>query len=226
MEVRGTREWIERWGWGFSDSPERAAQEALYARMAQEAEARQSAASAGLGEAYRLALHGTPPEEPSEGEPVYAAPDDDRLGCWGPAYRATASPVDAVWGPGEFAAIMQALDGQGRLQHADPRMIALDSEWSHCMADAGFPDIPHQSLVQSVWLDKAYPVEGAALQPGASHARMEIVMTLADFDCRQAIGFDDREREIRVEVENRILAENQESVDALLALVQTVRPGS
>lgn len=93
-------------------------------------------------------------------------------------------------------------------------------EWSHCMADAGFPDIPHQSLVQSVWLDKAYPVEGAALQPGASHARMEIVMALADFDCRQAIGFDDREREIRVEVEN------QESVDALLALVQTVRPGS
>ena len=114
-------------------------------------------------------------------------------------------------------------DGRIWVVRSTWRMVALDAEWSHCMADAGFPDIEQQAAVQTTWLQMAYPEDAPFSEPGDDLIALEIQLALADFDCRAATGFDEREREIRLDIENRLLAENRAVVDELLALVQSVR---
>lgn len=210
------REWLAQYGWGFVDNPEKRIDEEFYESIARPWNP--SALTPAEDEARILALYG-PPSEDSE----VPAPLTER-GCWGQAQSRAGSPEEIVWESAEFAALMSdVLVAQTRVQPSDPRMVALDAEWSHCMADAGFPDIEQQAAVQTTWLQMAYPEDAPFSEPGDDLIALEIQLALADFDCRDATGFDEREREIRLDIENRLLAENRAVVDELLALVQSVR---
>ena len=177
-------------------------------------------------EAWDIALNG-PAEDLGPADRSRAGWNEYMLtrGCAGQAevQAQLASPLFALSHNAEFAALFDAIDGIESIVRDQPEWARLNADWSHCMADAGYPGLntPTDALVPFVNEYASTRVmihlqqqngtpnaEGGAALLADLQAR-EIAIALTDFDCRLTTNYDARAAELRFDMETQFVNDNR-----------------
>lgn len=133
--------------------------------------------------AYDAALYGTGTDV-AESDVVY---DWEQEGCLGAAYHEATEGADEVMRDERFTALFEAVDTVQTEVDASPAVLALQSEWSDCMADAEFPDLESPVVArQSVQEQLTAEADLAELR---GH---EVALAVADLGCRESTSYDQR----------------------------------
>ena len=226
----GTRDWVARRGYdlsgGMMEGPEREA----WIRSTEANDARPLSVdpnkaiydqlSEGTQAAYDLALHGPPyvegQEERDEDTPWSLA---DGCSIWASfvqhADRDAARFADyddlmqRMW-----AATWRDLD-------AHPRMVELTTAWAHCMADAGHVYTSPTNAWESVYevMQGTPGPNGDPYTTSDEVKALEISVALADFDCKEAVRWDDERESVIDEVEAQFLEDNKAEIDEYIDYV-------
>lgn len=179
------------------------------------------------------------------GEHGYQDPNPDPSGgCSGPAYAQYPQEFGSAYDPyRDLAFSMSELIWRG--VYDDPRLVALNAEWSECMLNAGVDMAPPEEYgpVQEPGPYDAYdlalmtPADGSAVQwpaPGAPAkdipldrqylvgSAAERQIALADYDCRKSTDYVDRFVDILVAVESEFVAQHKDELDAMVAAASGV----
>jgi len=136
----------------------------------------------------------------------------------------------------EFDDIWTAMaDFQDNLRR-NGAFVEVESDWIHCVADAGFPGFTSPSQMHQSFLDRMngatnrwnmdvfyYGDAAGPLTDFPAFAELwdiEVEMALASFDCRLATDFYARQAEITREAELQFIADNRPRLDALIAAAE------
>lgn len=152
---------------------------------------------------------------------VAALDGDGRTpGCQQTAYEEVLAGQNAFQTDPRFEALRDELTALWNRVDTDPRVIRLNADWADCMADAGYPDLATpadpSSLVFSI--TQGVPPDGSIeYREKTLPARdFEVDVALADFDCRDALRFEDAYTRVRVEYEEDVAARFKSDIEALL----------
>lgn len=229
----GTKEFAEEYGYGITTSP---MQEEMIEEDPEEwVDPNQEyveAMSETEREAYYAALYGEQTyEEPLEGEEVEY--NWEEAGCSGRAQQeANALGVD----PEQMSALEEDMTAMWEAMQSDPRMAALNEEWSSCLADAGFPgyttfgdaeqDFSERAnkVYEDMWEDVTeelteadyLAMEEEAQRRLAELTSAEIETAVADFECRESVRWDAVSREVNLEYEQEFVDTHKAELDALV----------
>ena len=189
-------------------------------------------------QAYYAAMYGEQSfdETDPEAEVEY---DWETAGCQGRAQHEVYEGANGME-EDEFTALQDEMNTMYESSMTDPRLADVNSEWASCMADAGYPGFSAvgdaensiHDQVNALWED-AYPsdptqMEGMteedymAIQEGideqlADITPVEIETAVADFDCREKVGYDKVQREVSVEYQQEFVDAHKAELDAWLA---------
>lgn len=171
--------------------------------------------------AYYQALLGADQSLDDQGRPNAEMPGDPQS-CWEQAATEvwgdqSASPAsDQV-----LAAFAPLLDQIAAIEDqiaADPRMVAENTAWSTCMADAGFPGYTDLNAPQSDVAARARDVMGTAMDPAnadpdelADLQHFEIAIATADNRCRE--GYGDTYWQVRHDIETRFVEQHRTELE-------------
>lgn len=214
---RASREWAEQYGYGFAPPRE---DDSVRLGPAEDPNlAIQAAMSQTQQSEYFIALMGTwHRDHPQGGAPEDYGEEMDwtQFGCTGRAqlevYR--AGPEADV----TYTALREEVDRiETEVVPTHPKVVAADAEWSECMSDAGYPGYARQLDAEDQWFEHYMDTGGGGGEVGpdglvlgqAEQAEEERALATADWDCRDATGYDD----VVARVRN---AAQQEYVDAHL----------
>jgi len=212
--AQGTREWVERYGFGiwtpvtdeagafeFSSEPSTERREYLAAMSPTELEA------------YHAALWGPVTKEHPDGSVTRSG------GCMAVGYDGIGDQDEYLAQVREEAiAFLTALDG-------DPAFGELDARWSECMAAEGMsfaaPFRARESLSEG--LDELF--EQAAIDGTdpfgspevAERAVQEKQVALADLDCRESLDYDRQHKIVAHELQAGYVEAHREDLDLLVA---------
>ena len=206
----GTREFAQTYGYGVWTDPWQpqtlgpAPEDWVDRNLAA-----QNAMSPAEWDAYLYALSGIEPGQ------FYSV---DSGGC-----HTWANDQVFVWADteGQFAALNHEIELIATNVLADSRVLALDSEFSHCMADAGFPGhitagSPRASVSQE-WRELVSRGGGARnIAPSRTQDFIteEIALAVADHDCRRALQVDELHETVRHELEARFVVMHGSELEA------------
>lgn len=192
---------------GFDYTPVPFVEESVYIRPTTRAEFEQQ----GYGRFYHRA--GTSVEvtpEPDEAESELSAAElAARSEVFERCRDSSWELVNNGWSEPR-SSIQEALDDLNALIAADERTIALDRQWSACMAEGGWVagrpqevlDLSERLLPEA--LTEEEMVEGLA---------KEVKIAVADFDCKEPLV--DKYLEVRADHERAFIAENQAALFAI-----------
>ncbi|WGD37380.1 hypothetical protein [Lysinibacter sp. HNR] len=194
--------------------------------------------SEGEQEAYYLALHGEPVEEPREedleegSEPVVSEYDWETAGCYGKASHEVQGTEDPSQDP-EYKDLFDELYSLYSKSTQDPKVIKAQQEWANCMADAGYPDLKEQGDAQNLVQEKQSALYGYADAPeGTSEEwepslptveqqdevkEYEIQVAVADFKCGEKTNSAQVQLDAQFALEEEFIAKNKAKLDAMLA---------
>jgi len=176
-------------------------------------------------EAFALALNG--PEDFSSPQGPSEAEWDEWMktrGCTGQAIvKAMRENPLFLQREDEWIPLFQARDAMEVGIREHPEMVALDQEWSHCMADSGQLGLADPSAARSpFWMEfyttdfeiRSQLEDGTLDEAGAAALRAdlqarEVEIALIDFDCRAATNYEARVNGIRFSVETQFVADNR-----------------
>jgi hypothetical protein len=100
----------------------------------------------------------------------------------------------------------------------DPASLAIEQEWSDCMAGAGQSGLAQRSAAQEKAAQSGDGDNPAAFDGGGPAQRaLEIEIALADFDCAESVDYDSRMRTVTVAAETAFVAQNSAMLEPLLA---------
>lgn len=153
--------------------------------------------------AYDAALYG-------DGTASDAAYDWEKEGCLGAAYHEATDGADEVMRDERFAALFEAVDTVQTEVDTSPAVLALQSEWSDCMADAEFPDLESPVAARRSVQDQL-----AAEADLAELRAHEVALAVADLDCRESTSYDRRYRQELWSAQATVADEFAEEIDAL-----------
>lgn len=227
MEDQNTKEWVTANGYGMftnMEPTEPTTDESADAWVDPNQDYIESLSESGK-EAFYAALYGEMDEtvyEEGDEMPEY---DWTKSGCQGYANH-------EVWGDqdtdlqDEFQPLMDAMNELWEAQTSDPKIKALETGWSSCMADAGFTFKTPEDAYQSVndagsalygWTEdydpEAPPAEPASDEVDALKA-LEIKTALADFNCKQEVKWDETNNEVRFALEEQFMKDHKEELAA------------
>lgn len=236
------REWVEKYGYGAVNYPGRQEMaegqpEASEAPVDPNNEYVQSLTEAEQ-QAFYAALYGAPADESQaedqneDGSYEYHWED---AGCYGWAQHEIQG--DNFWERDEYKPIIEALTTFYSDLQSSPEYAELDSEWSGCMADAGFDGFKTQAeAAQSIYdLINAYYEDmpqddevsdtfGTPDDPEfAQIGEQELPLALADLDCREKTDYRARQLRIQFDLEEQFIADHTEELEALKASVEQGR---
>jgi hypothetical protein len=221
-------EWVRQYGYGVTtrDEPE-VPPDTEKDRLEGDVrnEDYRSALSEGASLAYYTALYGEGALPSSGGESpteVSASGGAQRdAGCYDAGYRSVFPPMTTP----EIDQILRELDIEMIAMADQPAMVALNAEWSECMARAG-----RVSLLSP--LDARALVETAAAGAGAmtetepgvfeivvdeeamQEARaLELDLANEDLACRRATDYDVRTEDIVADIEEAFVDEHRQELD-------------
>src|SRR5690606_10603044 len=105
--------------------------------------------------------------------------------------------------------------------------------WAACMSEVGFPGFTRPELVIDLFIEmlntsydgvewgETADSNGAAQRTiDDRHARMleeEIATALADYDCREKVGYDETERRIRHQLQQEFVDKHKAELEAWVA---------
>lgn len=226
-----SRDWVAQYGYGFVNYPGRDDQPVdtgeewtdpnqEYVESLSESEQT----------AYFEALHG-----PTLSEEEYAEQEESgefeydwtTAGCYGAAsneiYGEDPSSAD------EHQPLLDAMSALYEEAQAHPDMVELDAAWSSCMADAGHSGFSTQQDAQNSIMDEQNAFyenqepseDGEWVEPDFTElGELEIEVALADFDCRDEVGYSDQQLDVQFELEERFIEEHKAELDAYLASIE------
>ena len=212
--ARGSREFAERFGFGISH---RGALPGSQSSVTSEEIDPNREYVAAMSEtelrAWQLALWGDWDTWPADG----VADENTVLGCMSSAW----DTLNADNNP-EFAAIRAEIDIFFTAVTSDPRMTALDQEWSACMHNLSYsgwqsPIHLENSLLEE-WLT-LFTDFAASLQ----FNDREIAVAVADVTCREQVDYELRARAINFELQHNFVAANLTELEAWVADVESRR---
>jgi len=228
------REWVAQWGYGQVIAPTR----------------NPWTQSISLGAASSPnAQFWVDPENPTpqqwawqqafHGGPDYVA----NPGCWPLAQRAfwDNQPSQTMRESDQFRPLFDAMEIMNESLGAE--IGDYEREWIQCMADAGYPNLANRwdaqiNISSEIWRELSrqfadtmttpfiifYPgVELTDLQ--AELQQREIDVALADFDCRVAVDFENRDNARRWATETQFVADHRPALEALRDTVEQLSAG-
>jgi hypothetical protein len=227
------RAWVEEYGYGIIRDPVAEAQQAEgYKEPVDPNLAYRDSLSESELAAYNEAEGGAPQEPAFDAAGNEIIPEYrwEDAGCVGWAQHEVeiTDPANAP----EFAPLFEAVAAFSANLYWDGEAFAdIDAAWAACMADAGYPGLRQQRDAQtSFFADYTQPFMdswdiNSNLRPQQSDgwqalAEPEIVLALADLDCREATDYRNRYREIQFAAEEQFIADHQAEFDALRAAVE------
>lgn len=209
----GSREFVEAYGFGISTQETGGAGWTFSGTQAPEQLAYLEGMSAAETEAYNTALYGPVTDDPaSDDQGVYRAG-----GCAVPSNEgASDDGLDLI--RSEANAFLMGLANHSALDD-------LNREWSACMADSGYTEASPSSLkarldAEFMELSAGGGPGGSALEPDSELVETEMILALADLECREKLDYDARSLEIRHTLQQDYLTANQADLDRLQQAIE------
>ncbi|MFS0794711.1 hypothetical protein [Microbacterium sp. 1P10AE] len=152
--------------------------------------------------------------------------DPEKAGCQGAAQveAGQQNPLDSD----EFADLRQAFEDLSSEISSLPEQQKADSDWSSCMADAGYPDLKTQSDALMSISTRIGEVngDGSTLPDESKIAelkKVEIDTALADFDCRAKTDYAERSKKAQWALEEKFVAAHKSELEAAKAAAEQAR---
>lgn len=183
-------------------------------------------------EAYYAALWGEPQDD-VDGEVVEW--DWTKGGCQGKAQHEVYDGGDAA---DEFADLEDEMSAMWDAVQNDPRLAELNASWASCMADAGHPGYAAVGDVETEISDEVNKIweEQSTYDPAGDEVEIdeeawekaeaerkarikeitprEIELAVADFTCREDLGYEDARREVDFEHQQKFVDEHEAELEA------------
>ncbi|MCC2309746.1 hypothetical protein [Cellulomonas chengniuliangii] len=213
----GTEEFAQKYGYGYSGGSESEDGEDEWVDPNADYLATMSESERA---AYEAALWGGPQDEPVD-EDAEVEWDWTKAGCYGKASNETYGDAFSAY---EDPAFVDLQDEMGRLYEkvqADPKLTALDSEWSACMNDAGFDFAKVSEASESI--SEAYNALWEAADPDtggidktaeADLREKEMATAIADAKCQTKVGYQKKSREVQFALEQEFVDNHKAELDA------------
>lgn len=237
----GTLEFAKKWGYGittnpYEDSTETAAPIDEGSSYEDPNQPIVEAMSETEQAAYYAALYGESQEvvDP-EAEPV--EPSWEEMGCSGAAQHEIYG--DAAFGSDAdpFAELMEEMNRMWESIGTDDRVLANEAEWATCMADAGYPNLAKvadaeqgfYAKVDPIWNDaysdlgpdatqEDYDAVEASIQDElAALSEEEIDTAVADYTCREEVGYDDVYSEVNLDLQQQFYDAHKTELEEWIA---------
>ena len=183
-------------------------------------------------EAYWDAFRGTGDDATSQGETSFHLDTLADGGCWGSAELEVHRDRDALQAP-RFDDLNDALQAFYPSTMQDPRMLKLSARWADCMADDGYTDLstPEEAVESIMEAQTALEASATSTSEGrqpangdlAAFRELEIATALADFGCKQEVGWETVRAEVTLELETVFVKDHKALLDDYLAAVETAR---
>ncbi len=211
----GTREFVEKWGYGFwSSPPDGGGGSYMYSVDDDPNWTRLEEMTPAGREAFETALWGPVTETGADG-----SVSRNGGGCTDGASSPTGSEAAYLTGVRDEAfAFLEALGD-------DPRFAEVDAAWASCMADAGLayarPSAAQQAFLDEMIAETADGVLDADV--AAERAPEEVRVAVADLDCQEATDWVARHRAIEFELQQEYVDAHRADLEALAAALRTDR---
>jgi len=184
-------------------------------------------------DAFLVALNGPSIPPPIGGFPTQAAWEEFTAtyrGCFGKALveAQSASPLFSSQ-TDEFAPLFAAIDDMTARIISNPEFIATNTDWSTCMSNNGHPGMSHPAepishidmLFNQLQVSREISraslrrlVTQGQLPEGITIQEQEIVLALADYDCRLETDYENRVVTIRYNLESQFVADYRSYLEA------------
>jgi hypothetical protein len=169
--------------------------------------------------AYYETLYGVSPteEEMASEDFVY---NWENGGCQGAAQN-EVQPQPSE--DGKYKALIDKMNGLFEKFQTDPGLAKLESDWSSCMADAGYAsyskkdDAAEAVVAESNKLYSSETGEPPADSELKRVQKLEIDTAVADFDCSKKVNYEDRALTAQFALEKQFVADNKTELDAMVA---------
>jgi len=213
----GTEEFAEKHGYGYSSGSESEDGEEEWVDPNADYVA---AMSESERVAYEAALWGEPQGDSLDEDAEYEW-DWTKAGCYGKASNETYGDAYSAY---EDPAFVELQDEIGRLYEkaqADPKLAALDADWSACMNDAGFDFAKVSEASESI--SEAYNALWEAADPDtgsidktaeADLREKELATAIADAKCQTKVGYQKKSREVQFALEQEFVDTHKAELDA------------
>lgn len=156
----------------------------------------------------------------------------EESGCYGWASNEVYPETGGV--DAEFEPLFDAFEEMYEAQMSAPELKTLQSEWSSCMADAGYtgyatPDDAQTAVMDqynALWEDLGEPENpddpnAVWPEPSAEDRKAakdnDIETALADFRCKQSIDWTEREQKVTFAIEEQFITDHKAELDAYKA---------
>ena len=194
-------------------------------------------------QAWSEALWGPPMEPDADGN--WPEWDPMNAGCQGQAQGARWHRQT----PDEFLALEEEMNNIWMNMMSDPRIVALQTGWTTCMATAGHPgfttqDEFHNTLweewaelqgwnamndVWATWDWEANPDGPTMPEPDpaavAAFTEREIALAVADWDCRDSLRFNAVQQEVNLELQQQFVDRHRAELEAWAQFEEARRNG-
>ena len=134
----------------------------------------------------------------------------------------------------EFEPLFDAMNAMYEEQMSSPDLKTLQSEWSACMADAGYPDLatPEDAMnsvneqQNALWENLPQPEnpddpDAVWPEPSAEDLKAvkenDIETALADFRCKESVKWTEREQKVTFALEEQFIKDHKAELDAYKA---------
>lgn len=124
-----------------------------------------------------------------------------------------------------FGGLRQDINAMRNRILIDTRLLEAAQRWSHCVADTGYPGLenPDDAATQ---IDSQLIALGAQDAPGSEYRgplpkvrtieelkKVELALAVADFDCKDSTGYRKIETDVRLEYENKFVADHKAELE-------------
>ena len=189
-------------------------------------------------QAYYIALYGEQSQEQTDPEAEIEWSWED-AGCQGRAQHEVYEGGNGM-DDGAFEELQEEMTAMYDASMADPRIAELNAGWASCMADKGIEGMAAvgdgetriYDQVNALWEDQTsggeeWTEEDWQAQQDEIEKKMaaitpeEIKTAVADFDCREKVGYDKVQREVNLEYQQDFVDAHKAELDAWLAATKT-----
>ena len=207
-EAMGPVEWAEKYGYGWSASPEsEIGEEEIVNPDADYLAAMSESESA----AYSLALFGEQQDVDAE-----SGWDWTKGGCYAKANHEVYSNLNAAYEDPAFEDLHEEQRRMFEKVPDDPRLAAVNAEWSACMSEAGFDFAKVSEAHDSIAEAYAALPETTDETTSADLTKKEMATAIADAKCQEEVGYPEKAQEVQFALEQEFIDTHKAELDAWL----------
>lgn len=175
--------------------------------------------------AFYEALNGPAVEYDEDAPEEELEYDWTTAGCYGAADHEVNG--QQVYDDPAFKSLNEDIEALYETTQSDPRIVAIDAEWSACMSDAGFTGFAKQpEAAESIYeaanalYENSGSTEEEYVSPDpeavAEVTERELATAVADARCREEVGYREEEQEVRFALEQEFVDSHRAELEAMV----------